>query len=530
MTLQCRMVAVVLCATLAAVAAIGNHRGSAAGPASASPPNIVLVLTDDQDETLGSLGFMPNVRATVADAGMNFTHFYVPLSLCCPSRTTVLRGQYAHNHGVVSNLPPTGGFQQAFSSGIENATLATALRQRGYRTALIGKYLNGYPLANNPTYIPPGWDEWFSPTTNGAYGGYDYTVNDDGVLRTYGHTQADYLTDVLAAEAVSYITRTVAAQPGTPFFLELAFYAPHTPANPAQRHIHLFPGLQAPRPPSFDEADVSDKPSWIQALPRLTPVEIASIDTLFRRQMQSLQAVDEAVARLVEALAQSGQLDNTYIIFTSDNGFHMGEHRLLPGKGMVYQEDSAVPFVVRGPGVAAGVNQPALASMVDLAPTLADIAGATLTVPADGRSLVPLFRGASPPSDWRRSLLLENYPIPSGDTTLTSSTYEPVDRSEAQMRSAATVLPVYTAILAADYKYVENRGAIAELYDLVNDPYELRNLISEATPAFIRQASDLLASYKSCAGSRCRTVDRQPPPPLQLVSRPRLYLPSVRAR
>lgn len=521
---------IVLCVVLPlSIATADDKTSGALGPGSPEP-NIILVLTDDQDLRLHSMDFMPQVQRHLAGAGMTFDNFFVPLPLCCPSRVTLLRGQYAHNHDVLGNLPPTGGFQKAYAAGVENATLATALQLQGYRTALIGKYLNGYPLPENPTYIPPGWDEWFSPTNDAAYNSYNYTVNDDGLIRYFGATPADYITDVLAREAISFIEDTVSTQPGTPFFLELAFYAPHAPANPAQRHADLFPGILAPRTPAFNEADMSDKPVWMQSLPLLTAAEIASIDTLYRRKMQSLQAVDEAVARLMQTLAQTGRLDNTYIIFTSDNGFHLGQHRLLPGKGRPYDEDIAVPFIVRGPGVTPGATQPALASMIDLAPTIADLAGAEMVVPVDGRSLVPLFRSAAPPPDWRQSLLMEAYPIPTGQLPPQSDNLEPPDASDIQLQLASVERPPYRALRTTGYQYVEHSGGTCELYDLIHDPYELDNVYLDAAPEFVAQVSALLATYQVCAGSGCRTIDSASPPPLRLTRQPRQYFPLMRAR
>lgn len=521
---------IVLCVVLPlSIATADNKTAEVFGPASPKP-NIILVLTDDQDVRLHSMDFMPQVQTHLVSAGMTFDNFYVPLPLCCPSRVTLLRGQYAHNHDVLGNLPPIGGFQKAYAAGVENATLATALRLHGYRTALIGKYLNGYPLPENPTYIPPGWDEWFSPINDAAYNSYGYTVNDDGVLRYYGNRPVDYITDVLAHEAISFIEDTVSTQPGTPFFLELAFYAPHAPANPAQRHAELFPGVQAPRTPAFNEADISDKPAWIQSLPPLTAAEIASIDTLYRQKIRSLQAVDEAVARLMQTLAQTGQLDNTYIIYTSDNGFHLGQHRLLPGKGRPYDEDIAVPFIVRGPGVTPGTTQTALASMIDLAPTVADLAGAEMEVPVDGRSLVPLFGAAAPPPAWRESLLLEAFPISIGQTSLQSDNLEPPDASDLQLGLDNAERPPYSALRTAGYKYVEHSGGACELYDLTQDPHELDNVYADATPEFVAQVSALLATYKVCAGSGCRTIDSVSPPPLRLMRQPRQYFPLMRVR
>jgi len=298
----------------------------------------------------------------------------VPLSLCCPSRVTILRGQYPHNSQVVTNALPLGGFEKAYSLNLEAATVATTLHAAGYRTVLFGKYLNGYPDTATPTYIPPGWDEWFSPAAGNPYSEYNYTLNENGTLVKYGGAAADYLTDVIYLKAVDFITRA-GSTPGTPLFMYFATYAPHAPYTPAPRHANAFPGLKAPKPPSFNEPDVSDKPAYVASRPLLTSAEITSIDTFYRKRAQALQAVDEAIEGLVNALAATNRLANTYIFFAADNGYHMGNHRLLPGKYTPYDSDLHVPLVVRGPGVPAGVVRSEIAANVDLAETFANLAG-----------------------------------------------------------------------------------------------------------------------------------------------------------
>ena len=357
------------------------------------PPNIVLILTDDLDLELGSLAVMPNLQQLLINQGASFDNYIVPLSLCCPSRSTILTGQYTHNHQVYTNSGPTGGYQKFFDLGLEATTIATALQGAGYQTVLLGKYLNGYPLADDPLHVPAGWSEWYSPESGNAYAGLDYTMNENGSPKYYGTLPEDYLTDVISAKADDFIVRKASA--GDPFFVYLAPYNPHQPATPPVRFQNDFPGVQAPRTPSFNEADVSDKPQFIQDLPLLTDTQIGSLDDLYRGRLQCLEAVDELIANLVATLDAVHQLENTYIVFTSDNGYHEGQHRLLDGKYTAYEPDLRVPLIVRGPGVTAATSLAPLASEVDLAPTLAQLAQATLPLPTDGRSLVPLF--SAPP-------------------------------------------------------------------------------------------------------------------------------------
>lgn len=487
--------------SLLIVALLGLSGGVAPSPR----PNIVLILTDDQDVTLGSLDYMPRTRNLIARRGMTFTHHFVPLSLCCPSRATILTGLYPHNHQVYTNFPPDGGFERFDELRHDEATLATALHAAGYRTALIGKYLNGYPGEEDASHIPPGWDEWASPVKGSAYAGYNYTLNENGKTVRYGSSPDAFMMDVLAGKATAFV-RTAAAS-GQPFFLYLGTYAPHKPATPARRHAGLFPDLQAPRTPSFDETDVRDKPARIRALKRLTASQIATIDALYRKQMRSLQAVDEAVAALVKALQETGQLANTYILFTSDNGFHMGQHRLDPGKYTPYESDIRVPLLVRGPGVPAGAASSALTSSVDLAPTIAGLAGATLAVPPDGRSLAPLFHGQAP-AGWRRVVLLEQFEFPPAPPK-DDKTLEPPD---LQDEKASAAYPAHVGLRAAELKFVEYGTGEREVYDLRKDPDELVNLRNRVSRKWMNGLAALARALSSCAGEACRQIESTPLP------------------
>jgi N-acetylglucosamine-6-sulfatase len=483
-------------------------RGGPARRSGPRRPNIVLILTDDLDVDLGSLEYLPNVRRLIGERGASFAHFYVPVSLCCPSRSTILLGQFVHNHQVYGNDPPSGGFFKFQQLHHDRATIATALQAAGYRTALLGKYLNGYPDPKDRAYVPPGWDEWAVPSNDNAYAGTNYELNVDGRLERHGERPEDYLTDVLAGRAVDFVRRS-----REPFFLYLAPYAPHKPAIPAPRHAQLFAGLRAPRTPSWNEADLSDKPAPYRDAPPLTPANVDYLDRLYRRRIQTLQAVDEMVARLVAALAEEGRLDDTYLFFTSDNGFHMGQHRLLASKYTAFEEDVHVPLLLRGPGVPAGRSVDALAETVDLAPTFAQLAGATLPVEPDGRSLLPLWQPA-PPAAWRQAVLIEQRELPAGEAAAEApagaarsghrGVLEPPD-SPASAGAKANL--AYVGLRTRRFKYVEYADGERELYDLWSDPHELQSLHAQADPALLARLSAILARLRACAGASCRAAD-----------------------
>ncbi len=445
-------------------------------------PNIVFILADDM--RADDFEHMPQTQQLFAEQGLIFDKAFVTHSLCCPSRASILRGQYTHNHQVLTNGNPEGGFEKFYWMGRENSTIATWLKSGGYQTVLIGKYLNGYPRRNHETYVPPGWDEWYGRLHGDGY--YDYQLNENGTVVYYGSEEQDYYTDVLAGKAKDYVRR--AAGGSRPFFMYLAPGTPHGPFIPAPRHENEYPEAKAPRPPSFDESDVSDKPAWVRGLPELGSADTKRIDDAYGNRLRMLLSLDEMVVGLIEELRDNGQLENTYVFFTSDNGYNLGEHRLVLGKRTVYEEDIRVPLAIRGPGVPAGQITEQMTLNIDFAPTIAELAGVSMPEFVDGRSLVPLLSG-TPPATWRSAFLIEHWSGGSGEQE---------------------VVPTYAAVRTETQKYVEYAPGNKELYDLSSDPYELESLTASAKPVLVDSLRSRLETLKSCAGQSCREAEDAP--------------------
>jgi len=449
-------------------------------------PNIVFVLTDDLSWNL--VRYMPHVQ-DLQRRGMTFSRYYVTDSLCCPSRSSIFSGRYPHNTRIFTNKVPDGGFDAFHARGEEGSTWATDLQAAGYRTAMMGKYLNGYlpggVVDGKRLYIPPGWNEW--DVAGNGYGEFNYNLNQNGQLVHYGLQPQDYLTDVVGGRAVQFING--AADAGQPFALEVATFAPHAPYTPATRNAMDFPGLTAPRTPAFDFQN-TDAPRWLSGHAPLTPQQIAQIDQAFRKRAQSVEAVDDMIGNIESTLQARGLADNTYIVFSSDNGYHMGEHRLLPGKMTAFDTDIRVPLVVAGPGVPAGKTTTKIAENVDLRPTFDGIAGATVSRSVDGHSLVSLLRGRTP-SGWRTGALIEHHgpdhargdpdlPLPGGGNPAT-----------------------YDALRTKDAVYVEYHNGQREYYSLIRDPDQLHNAYRRLSHARRTRLHDQLAALRRCRGASC---------------------------
>jgi N-acetylglucosamine-6-sulfatase len=375
-------------ALAAGFAGAGAKAGPAASSASSKRPNIVFILTDDLAWNL--VKYMPHVQQ-MRRQGVTFGRYFVTDSLCCPSRSSIFSGRFPHDTGVFTNTGSDGGFQVFHRRGEESSTFATRLQGTGYLTAMMGKYLNGYQPAGRvdgkTAYIPPGWNEW--DVAGNGYPEFNYTLNEDGTLVHYGSNPAAYLTDVVAGKGVAFLDR--AARERKPFLLEIATFAPHGPYTPAPRDASDFPGLTAPRNPAFNEADLSDKPPWLAKHLPLTTAQQTNIDVSFRKRAQAVEAVDDLIGRLQAELAHNKQLTNTYIFFSSDNGYHMGEHRLTPGKQTAFETDIRVPLIVTGPGIPHGVSRNQPTSNIDLYPTFVRIGRTSVPPTVDGRSLLPLL-------------------------------------------------------------------------------------------------------------------------------------------
>lgn len=470
-------------------------------------PNIVLLLTDDQD--VESLSVMPRVRSLLAAPGTSFSRYYASVAACCPSRATMLRGQYAHNTKIITNEPPNGGFARFHEQGLERSTLATWLRDAGYRTGLFGKYLNGYPSdVVDERYVPPGWDTWVSPSGGNPYYQYHYTLNENGRLFRHGQAPDDYLNDVLQSRVDDFLR----AADRRPFFAFVSTYNPHSPATPAPRHRGLFAQERLPRPPSFDEADVRGKPRDIRLLPRVTAQERRVWTQAYRKRLRALQGVDEMVGAMIDRLKRSGALANTYFFFLSDNGYHIGQHRLAPGKSTAYEEDVRVPLVVRGPGVPAGRTVDHIAGNTDIAPTIADLAGVRPPAFVDGRSLAPLLRGTAPAPGRRTGYLLEHGRAPQSvgkplrDRTLEAP--EPYKPGSGPRSRPNLYLPPFEAVRTERHLYVEYVTGERELYDVVADPYQMKNIAARDRPTVKRLAAQL-RKLRDCAAEACRAAESE---------------------
>lgn len=442
-------------------------------------PNIVLILTDDQETDLTQ--YMPTVRSAIIEKGVTLTRAFYYDPICCPSRATILTGRYGHNTRVFVNA-----HSAFYNAGNDSRTFAVWLQAAGYRNYMIGKYLNGYPLPRGQDYIPPGWNGDWSARSGVGEGYYNYRQTENGGrTRKYGSTPADYATDVYGARAVEYIREAVADD--VPFFVWLGFSAPHSPATPAPRHATALSGVKAPRSLAFNERDVSDKPSHIRRLGEIGTSARTELDANYRNRARTLLAVDEAVSAIVRTLRELGELDETYIVFASDNGLGQGQHRVVRNKGLPYEEHLRMVLHIRGPGLPQGVEHDYLTGNVDLAPTFAAWVGATAPSSVDGRSIAELLRNPTATGGWRSAM--------------------PIAHS-----AEADKWPAWRGIRTKDEVYVEYPATSeVEHYDLRTDPWQLDNTAGSLSAARRAAFSELTGSLGSCRGNGCRTLDRRRP-------------------
>jgi arylsulfatase A-like enzyme len=461
-------------------------------------PNIVFVMTDDQ--TASSTTYQRNV-SLIQGQGTTFTRTIASYPLCCPSRATYLSGQYSHNHGVIHNAGPFGGYTRFDHSN----ALPIWLQQAGYRTMHVGRYLNGYGVQNpDMTEVPPGWTDWISAVGDHVFNYERWQTNEYGQVfsRPGPDHPGEHQTDFFGRRAAELIDQ--AAPSEQPFFLSLTFPAPHsgfplesddppflaTP-YPAPRHRDAFAGTPLPRPPNFDEADVTTKPQHVADRPRLSPEWIAAIQENYQQELESLQSVDDAVGAVLNALQRSGEAQDTLLIYTSDNGFFHGEHRLPSEKILPYDEAARIPLIMRGPGVPSGRKLDNLVSNIDWAPTIVDAADARAGRLMDGTSLFETIE------DPRR--------VPGREIVLENGT-------------GANGVAMFRALRNERYLWIDHKfSGEYELYDLLEDPYQLRNLEDLDSYAEIRAAlRSRLRRLQRCRGARACGASR---PRLKLAAR-----------
>ena len=531
----------VLLAALCALALDPSPSPTASAASLAARPSFVLIQTDDQ--TLSSLSLaMSNTKALIGARGITFANYYVSYPLCCPSRVSLLTGRYAHNHNVRGNIPPNGGYTGFVSRAAGTHNLATWLLRTGYRTIHIGKFLNGYGAEpfDDGREVPPGWSAWHSIVdADASHYYYGYRLSENGRIngpfgdpgswetREYGVRDENGCPDTPAeGQPCSYVTdrltrlatEEIFATPrDRPFYLQLDYTAPHgdyrSPAGPepAPRNYGGFAKSRLPHDggEGFDEVRVRDKPRFIRRAPRLSEDEKRHYLVYYQKQLEALSAVDLGVVRVIEALGAMHRLRNTYVIFTSDNGFFFGEHRLLGGKFLAYEPATRMPLLMRGPGVRPGSVTEALAANVDIAPTVLRLARARADRQVDGRSLVPFLR--KPERRSRRPILFESF-VETNDVGAGQRT-ESAQRAGQATASLLAPPKDYSGIRFGDYKYIAWPSGEQELYNLARDPYELHSLTRvpnfDPIRAFLhRQMLRLI----HCAGRRCAEATRDVPP------------------
>ena len=505
------------------------------------PPNIIVVLTDDQDDfNLSVDRAMPYTKRLVQEKGVRFTRAFANTPVCCPSRATLFTGKYPHSPGMTkSNRVNCGG--AGWREGPELDTISVRMQQRGYRTMFCGKYLNSYGLGDPfPSQVPPGWNEWFALVGNSKY--WNYSVSDEGVEVKFGSINGagDYLTDNLARRAVKFI-KTASAKP---FFLWISPPAAHTPFAPALRHIGTWGRVPLLHSPAFN-ASVEGKHDPVGSAKAMTKDQFKEVEEIYRSRGESLQSVDDLMVTLIATIRDRGIENSTFIIFTSDNAFHLGEFRLGFDKRQPYETDIRVPLVISGPGVLQNVHRDEYVSHVDIAPTILDLAGAPIPADWDGKSFKDLLFSSQP---FKSDPVLIEYegeadPITMGNLYCGASktTFDDLGRarSAGQYKSALcdSWNNTYTCLRGANlgvfmsheflfcqfecYAYVIKKddlrrikrgaktrvpckknspNAIGEFYDLERDPHQLENRILHLPRVTKVAITRRLNAMKACRG------------------------------
>jgi N-acetylglucosamine-6-sulfatase len=440
------------------------------------PPNFVIVTLDDVTLSEAAMT-LPLTRAAIGSRSVTFSNFFVEDALCAPSRATFLTGQYAHNHGVhVCEIEqPDSGYTAM--RRVESSTLAVWLQAAGYRTGLVGKYMNGYLS----TAIPAGWTRWFGWNKGDTADGWNYGLNENGTTVSYGSAQSDFATDVEADKASGFVKNSINL--GVPFFLYFAPSGGHAPCAYPDRHADLYSDVYWPGPA---ETSLVDKPPFIQALKTST----SGATEAYRGCLRSLASVDEAVQRIWAAVKAGGQANNTWLILWSDNGYHFGEHALPRGKVTLYDTDLHVPLMIRGPGLTPR-TEAHMVGNADFAPTILELAGLDAPVTIDGTSLVPLLLGPYP-TTWRHALPARHW------------------WANTQLQA---VYPDALGLRTERWKWIEWATGDRELYDLSADPNELHNQAGDDTlDDTVAQLSALAQQLATCAGDGCRALEQRDVP------------------
>jgi len=481
-------------------------------------PNILVLITDDQDVLIGGTEYMPQLKRCLMDRGMTFVNAFVHTPVCCPSRSSMLTGRYIHNGGAINNTRRGNCYGQQWRETSEQDTFAVWLSKAGYQTGYSGKYLNTYGRISSG--IPVGWDRWLGLVGNSAYYNYKMIKSDDRgrtlkVIRHGRDFEVDYLPNVIRDRTLEMIHEFA----GNPFLIVAAWPSAHSPYTPAPEYQGIFENLQAYKTPNYNATTVNKH--WMMR--RLAAIDSNTakwIERVYQRRLETLLTIDDHISEFIEALEKLNVLDNTYIIYMSDNGFQLGQHRLRGDKRQLYEHDIRVPFIVRGPGVPENTQNALPVLNIDVAPTLCDIATGSPHCSnfVDGTSFLPLLSSdPSARSDWREDFLISYHGEGSEACGMTTCPARPPDQYHGGdtfnntyhcVRGMSTQSDVADDGVASSSDYIycrfEDDEEFREYYDLTTDPWQLRNAIGDLTPLDIVTLERRLAALRNCQGATCR--------------------------
>uniref|UniRef100_A0A4W5RV67 N-acetylglucosamine-6-sulfatase n=1 Tax=Hucho hucho TaxID=62062 RepID=A0A4W5RV67_9TELE len=477
------------------------------------PSNIVLILADDQDVYLGGMTPMKKTKALIGDAGATFSNAFTATPLCCPSRSSILTGQYPHNHAVRNNSLDGNCSSPLWQKGPETTAFPVYLSKQHYQTFYAGKYLNQYgkKKTGNDGYVPPGWDQWHALIGNSQY--YNYTLSVNGKEEQHGDNyEKDYLTDLILNRSLHFLDDR---SPQRPFFIMLSPPAPHSPWTAAPQYEKNFADVKAPRDGSFDKPG-KDK-HWLLRQPSnpMPSTSLNFLDNAYRKRWQTLLSVDDMVEALVKKLEELKELNNTYIFYTSDNGYHTGQFSLPIDKRQLYDFDIRIPLMVRGPGIKPQQTLPAPVLNIDLAPTFLDISGLNLSfVNMDGQSflsqMAPELRNGT-----ARPYFLVEY---TGEGHLDPDPACPkLGPGLSQCFPDCVCEDAYNNTYACVRTLVEHNlqycefadsESFVEVYNLTSDPHQLENIVKKVDPTLLQAMNQRLIKLQSCEGDSCRATKK----------------------